>query len=106
MAIAKAIMTMRDYSSPAQAHYNSRNKNNIPYNGGQGHIYSQLSRLNTTRGSGTGPVTLKYMACKSVLFTDRFPDVKIKDTWLTKLTQFIIYAMGGIDSILCYVVAT
>ena len=31
-----------------------------------------------------------FKACKSVLFTKRLPDFKIKNTWLTKLTHFII----------------
>ena len=42
-------------------------------------IQSRLSRLNAARGSCTCPVTVapkRYQDCKSVLFTDRFPNVK------------------------------
>ena len=44
-------------------------------------IYSLFLRCVTARGSCTGPVTVghtRHKACKSVLFTNRFPDVKIK----------------------------
>ena len=48
------------------------------------HLYlinSQLSRLNTARGSGTGLVTVdpsKVIACKSILFTKDVPEVEKK----------------------------
>ena len=44
-------------------------------------------------GSDTGLVTVgsaKVKACKSVLFTDDSPEVKIKNTKLMKLTRFIL----------------
>ena len=52
---------------------------------------SRLSRLNKIRRSGTGLVTVgpgKVKACKSVFSTKIFPDVEIKNTWLTKVIFF------------------
>ena len=46
-------------------------------------IYIGLSRLNTARGSCTGFVTAgpaKVKAYKSILFTEGFPEVEIKNT--------------------------
>ena len=43
-------------------------------------IYSLQLRLNTARGSGTGLVTVgsaKVKACKSIIFTEGIPEVKI-----------------------------
>ena len=51
-------------------------------------IYSSFSRPNTARGSGTSLVAVgpaKFKACKSILFTEGSPEVKIKNTWLMKL---------------------
>ena len=43
-------------------------------------IYSQFSRCVTARGSCTGLVTVgPTKACKSVLFTNRFPDIQNKE---------------------------
>ena len=44
-------------------------------------INSQLSRLNTARGYDTGLVIVgpaKVKTCKSILFTEDVPEVKIK----------------------------
>ena len=44
-------------------------------------IYSQLSRRNTAKKSGTSFVTVrpdKIKACESILFTECIPEVKIK----------------------------
>ena len=52
-----------------------------------------MLRLDIARGSGTGLVTVgpaKVKACKSILFTEGTPEVEIKNTWLTKLTLFIL----------------
>ena len=57
------------------------------------HVYSRLSRFNTARGSCTGLVTVgpaKVKNCKSVLFIEVTPEVEIKNTWLMKLTYFIL----------------
>ena len=43
-------------------------------------IYSQLARLGTARGSGTSLVTVrptKFKTCKSILFSEGTPEVKI-----------------------------
>ena len=58
-------------------------------------MYSQLSRLNTARGSCTSLVTVgptKVKAGKSVLFTEGTPEVEVKNTWLMKLTHFHLLA--------------
>ena len=42
-------------------------------------MYSQLSRLNTARGSDTSFMTLgpaKFKACKSILFTEGIHEVE------------------------------
>ena len=57
-------------------------------------IYSRLSRLSTAMGSSTGLVTKvpnKVKACKSFLFTEGIPEVKIKNTCLMKLAHFFIF---------------
>ena len=44
---------------------------------------SQLLRLNTARGSGTGLVTVgptKVKACKAIVFSEGIPEVEIKHT--------------------------
>ena len=54
-------------------------------------MYSRLLRLNTHWGSCTGFVIVgptKVKACKSALFTEVTPKVKIKNTWLMKSTLF------------------
>ena len=60
-------------------------------------IYSWLSRLNTARGYCTSLMTVgpsKVKASKSffhhMLFTEGTLEAKVKNTWLMKLTHFII----------------
>ena len=50
--------------------------------------YFQLLRLSTARGSSTSLVSVgpaKVKACKSILFTEGIPEVKIKNTFTTNL---------------------
>ena len=55
---------------------------------------SLFSRRVTSRGS---LVPLRFKACKSVLFTKGSLELKIKNTWLMKLTHYIkvdMFALG------------